>query len=62
MELRNAGTATMDDESEIIRLDHFLEVSTDRKNSIPDEYKTLSNSRRLEELLTKVDTLLGKIE
>lgn len=62
VELRNAGTATMDDESEIIRLDHFLEVSTDRKNSIPDEYKTLSNSRRLEELLTKVDTLLGKIE
>ncbi len=61
MDLRKAGTATMDDESEIIRLDHFLEVSTDKKHSIPDEYKTLSNNQRLEQLLAKADDLLSKI-
>jgi len=62
VELRNSGKATMEDETEIIRLDHLLEVSTDKKHSIPDQYKTLSNDKRLEELLSKVDTLISKID
>jgi hypothetical protein len=62
VELRNSGKANMDDESEIIRLDHLLEVTTDKKHSIPEEYKTLSNNKRLEELMSKVDELITKIE
>ena len=62
IDLRNSGKATIDDENEIIRLDHFLEMAIDKKSAIPEEYKTLSNTNRLEQLLSKVDDLLRKIE
>ena len=52
----------MDNEAEIIRLDQILEVSIDKKNSIPKQYKSLSNTSRLEEILSKVDELLKKVD
>ena len=58
LELRSAGKATVQDESELIRLDHFLESSVDKRNIIPEEYKSLSNINKLEEVLSKVDELL----
>lgn len=61
IELRKTGKATIVDENRIIELDHFLEQSVDRKNSIPKEFKELSNTQRLQEILSKVDNLLSKI-
>lgn len=60
--LREAGKADIYIESKIIELDDFLEKSIDAKNSIPSEFKTLSNSNRLNSILNKVDELLKKID
>jgi CheY-like chemotaxis protein len=60
--LRKSGKADIDIENRIIELDDFLEKSIDAKNSIPSEFKTLSNSNRLDNILNKVDELLKKID
>jgi hypothetical protein len=60
--LRKVGKADINIESKIIELDDFLEKSIDAKNSIPSEFKTLSNSNRLDSIIYKVDELLKKIE
>jgi len=60
--LRQTGKADIDIENRIIELDDFLEKSIDAKNSIPSEFKTLSNSNRLDSILNKVDELLKKID
>lgn len=62
IEIRNSGKATLEIENEIIHLDHFLEMAIDKKNSIPEAYKTLSNTNRLDQILSKVDDLLKKVE
>lgn len=62
IEKRRSGIANLDDESEIIRLDHLIENSLDKQNAIPEEYKSLSNTRKLEEILSKVDDLLNKVD
>ncbi len=62
IKLRESGKASITDENRIIELDSFLENVVDRKNSIPIEYKKLSNDDRLSELLKKVDTLLRKVD
>lgn len=61
IELRNSGKANISDENRIIVLDQLLEQSIDRQNSIPMEFKELSNTHRLNEILSKVDNLLSKI-
>lgn len=61
LNLRLNGTASIDQEAEIIRLDSLLEASIDKKSSIPEEYKTLTNTSRLEKILGKVDELLNKV-
>ena len=58
---RSAGKASYEDEMKIIKLDSFLEKSIDAKCSIPDEYKASSNTKRLVDLLNKVDELINKI-
>jgi len=60
--LRKSGKADIDIENRIIELDDFLEKSIDAKSSIPSEFKTLSNSNRLDNILNKVDELLKKID
>lgn len=60
--LRNIGKADINIENRIIELDDFLEKSIDAKNSIPKEFKTLSNSNRLDSILNKVDEILLKID
>jgi len=62
IELRNNGKANINDENRIIVLDQFLEQSIDRQSSIPMEFKELSNTNRLNEILLKVDNLLSKIK
>jgi DNA-binding NarL/FixJ family response regulator len=62
LELRDSNNATIEDEEEIIRLDHFLEKSIDKRNAIPEEYKSLSNTKRLKEIISKVDELLKKVD
>jgi hypothetical protein len=62
VEIRNAGKATIDEENEIIRLDHLVEIAIDKKSSIPEQYKSLSNTDRLNQILSKVDDLLNKVE
>jgi len=62
LDLRKNGKATLADENEIIELDTFLESTIDRKHKIPKEYKTLSNTGRLDQILSKVDDLLKKID
>ncbi|HIC7968354.1 TPA: hypothetical protein ACW7MX_004622 [Enterobacter ludwigii] len=58
---REMGEATIIDENRIIELDHLLEQSVDRKSSVPQEFKELSNTQRLEEILLKVDNILSKV-
>lgn len=60
--IRQSGQADIDIEKKIIELDDFLEKSIDAQNSIPSEFKTLSNSSRLDSILNKVDELLNKIK
>ena len=62
LSIRKAGKADIIIENKIIELDDFLEKSIDAKNSIPSEFKTLSNSNRLDNILNKVDELLKKID
>jgi CheY-like chemotaxis protein len=61
LELRGSGKATIDEEAEIIRLDQLLETSIDKKGAIPEQYKTLTNTTKLQEILSKVDELLNKV-
>lgn len=60
--VRKSGVADIEIENRIIELDNFLEKSIDAKSSIPSEFKTLSNSNRLDNILKKVDELLKKID
>jgi uncharacterized protein YdeI (YjbR/CyaY-like superfamily) len=62
IEIRKSGKADFSIENRIIELDDFLEKSIDANNSIPSEFKTLSNSNRLDSILNKVDELLKKID
>lgn len=58
---RNSGVANVYDESHIIELDTFLEKSLGAHDAIPRELKELSNLKRLNELIGKVDELLNRI-
>lgn len=60
--LRSSGKSKINDENRIIELDQFLEQSIDRINAVPKAFKELSNTKKLEEILSKVDNLLSKIE
>lgn len=60
--VRKAGKADYEIENRIIELDNFLEKSIDAKNIIPSEFKTLSNSNKLDGILNKVDELLNKLD
>ncbi|WP_432410916.1 hypothetical protein [Rasiella sp. SM2506] len=62
VKIREAGEADIEVENRIIILDDFIENSIDAQNSIPTEFKTLSNSNRLDSILNKVDELLKKID
>lgn len=62
VKLRAEGRAGIREEQDIIELDNFLEMSIDKRNAIPPDYKSLSNTKRLEDILTKVDELLSKVD
>lgn len=49
-------------ENRIIELDGLLEKSVDARNVIPAELKTLTNTNRLDSILSKVDELLNKLD
>ena len=59
---RNNGEANVRDEEYIIELDSFLEKSFGAHDSIPTNLKQLSNLKKLNSLIDKVDALLGKLE
>ena len=61
LELRQNGNANINDENRIIELDQFLEHSLDKRSSIPKAFKELSNTDRLQDILSKVDTLLSRV-
>jgi DNA-binding NarL/FixJ family response regulator len=61
IKLRKSGKANITNENRIIELDSFLESVIDRKSSIPPEFKKLSNDERLNDLLSKVDAILKKV-
>jgi hypothetical protein len=58
----NEDTNNIEIENKIIELDDFLEKSIDRRSSIPEEFKKLSNITKLDSLLDKVDQLVKKVE
>ncbi|QNS41965.1 hypothetical protein H0S70_02970 [Chryseobacterium manosquense] len=62
IEVMKKGDADITIESRIIELDDFLEKSIDGRSVIPSEFKTLSNSNRLDNILNKVDQLLKKLD
>lgn len=61
LEKRKQGTATIDEEDDIIRLDQFLEKALDKRAAIPEDYKTLSNTKKLDSILTTMNELLKKV-
>ncbi|HWB92026.1 MAG TPA: hypothetical protein VG605_09245 [Puia sp.] len=61
MSKKQAGSATVEDEEELIRLDQLLENSIDKKRSVPETLKTITNSERLDAILSKVDKLLKTV-
>jgi DNA-binding NarL/FixJ family response regulator len=61
IKIRESGKADYKIEERMIELDDFLEKSIDAKNSIPSEFKSFSNSNKLDNILNKVDELLDKI-
>jgi len=62
IKLRENGESNIENERRLIDLDSFLENSVDKKYSIPKEYKSLSNTNKLDEILNRVDDLLKKVE
>lgn len=62
LELRKKGNVDFEVEKRIIELDDILEKSIDATHSIPKEFKTFSNTQRLDDILGKVDRLLQKLE
>ena len=50
------------EEDELIKLDSFLESAVDKKGSIPEEYKKLSNLQKISDLIEKADILIAKLE
>ncbi|MGJ4789451.1 hypothetical protein [Leptospira koniambonensis] len=62
IELRNSGKANIVKEKRLIELDTFLESIIDRRNSIPADFKKLSNDNRLNKLLSKIDKILEKTD
>ncbi|MDR2650704.1 MAG: coiled-coil domain-containing protein 30 [Prevotellaceae bacterium] len=62
IELRKSGNATLEDEARLIELDSFLEQSFDKKVTIPSQYKELSNTEHLLNMLAKADELIKKLE
>jgi hypothetical protein len=61
IDVRKAGNANFDIERRIIDLDDLLEKSIDAHNVIPSDFKSYSNSKRLDNMLEKVDELLKKL-
>ncbi len=61
IEARKNGNVDFDIERRIIELDDFLERSIDAQNIIPSEFKSFSNSEKLDSMLGKVDELLKKL-
>lgn len=61
LEKKNAGEANYDEEQRIIELDGFIEKSVDKGSSIPNEYKLSSNTGKLGELLSRVDSIINKL-
>lgn len=61
IKLRDEGKAGIMDEEKIIQLDSFLERSIDKRNTIPSDYKQLSNTQRLEQILNTVDNILKQV-
>lgn len=57
----NEETNNIEIENKIIELDDFLEKTVDRQSSIPKEFKQLSNTKKLDELLDKFDQLIKKV-
>lgn len=62
LQKREEGEANYEIEHRMIELDTFIEKSIDAKNSIPAEFKSYSNTDRLNDILGKVDELLKKID
>lgn len=62
LEIRKNGNADFEVEKRIIDLDDFLEKSIDATNSVPKEFKTFSNTQRLDNILSKIDELLKKLD
>lgn len=62
IEIRKDGKADFSIESRIIELDGLIEKSINGKSVIPAEFKTLTNTNKLDNILRKVDQLLKKLD
>jgi DNA-binding NarL/FixJ family response regulator len=60
--LRKKGATTMLDEARILELDGFLEKALDGRTLVPAEYKGLSNTKKLTELISQVDKFIKSME
>lgn len=61
IEKKDKTELSIAEEEELVCLDNFLESSVDKASAIPSELKKATNEKRLFELLSKVDDLIGKL-
>lgn len=62
---KNDRILVVEEEAELIRLDSLLEGVLDRRSSVPEGLKVLSNEQKLNDLLARVDNVLqelGRVE
>jgi DNA-binding NarL/FixJ family response regulator len=62
IELSKKGAATISEEARLLELDSFLDKALDGRTPIPAEYKELSNTKKLTELISQVDKFIKTME
>jgi DNA-binding NarL/FixJ family response regulator len=62
VDLSKKGAATILDEARLLELDGFLDKALDGRTPIPAEYKKLSNTKKLTELICQVDKFIKGME
>jgi hypothetical protein len=62
VELSKEGAATILDEARLLELDGFLDKVLDGRTPIPSEYRKLSNTKKLTELISQVDNFIKSME
>lgn len=62
IEKRQKGPLNNREEEELIELDSMIEKTLDKRNSIPPDFKTITNTEKLNELINKTEELIKEVK